>query len=216
MDGLTVPLQCVAAVTPNAPNRVRIAIADTSDGILDAAVFLSAGGVVSPGVGPPTTSTILKVIEYYHAAFNHYFVTAIPAEIANLDTGALSADWTRTGRAFNVFQSGIAGTAPVCRFFSASFAPKSSHFYTPDAPECVIVKANPRWTFEAEVFNVGVPAADGSCAAGTQPLYRMYNNGMSGAPNHRYTTDLTLRSVMLAQGWVPEGAGVGIIACVPT
>jgi hypothetical protein len=76
----------------------------------------------------------VKVIEYYHPVFNHYFVTAIPAEIANLDTDALSADWDRTGQAFIVFQSGVAGTAPVRRFFSASFAPKSSHFYTPMPP----------------------------------------------------------------------------------
>jgi hypothetical protein len=78
------------------------------------------------------------------------------------------------------------------------------------------VKANPAWTFEAEVFNVAPPAPDGTCGPGTQPLYRMYNNGMSGAPNHRYTTDLDVRSLLLALGWVPEGAGVGVIACVPT
>jgi hypothetical protein len=215
-DGMTVVLQCVGAVTPHAANHVKIAIADTSDGIYDSAVFIGAGGVTSPGNGAPTTSTIVKAIEYYHAVFNHYFMTAIPLEIANLDTGALSKDWKRTGEAFNVYVSGFPNTAPVCRFFSTSFAPKSSHFYTPNVAECATVKKNPNWLFEAEVFNLALPAADGSCAAGTAPLYRLYNNGQGAAPNHRYTTSLTIRATMQGQGWIPEGNGVvGVIGCVP-
>jgi hypothetical protein len=69
------------------------------------------------------------------------------------------------------------------------FAPKSSHFYTPSASECALVKTNPDWLFEAEVFNVA-PASivDGSCPANTLPVYRLYNNGQGAAPNHRYTT----------------------------
>jgi|KBSSwiStaDraftv2_1062776.scaffolds.fasta_scaffold01650_25 hypothetical protein len=215
MDGLTVPLECVAAVNPSVPNHVKIAIADTSDGIYDAAVFLAAAGVKSPGVGPLTISNLIKVIEYYHAVFDHYFMTAIVDEITKLDNGTF-VGWTRTGQAFNVFLSGTAGTFDVCRFFSTAFGPKSSHFYTPFAPECVTVKANPKWQFEGTVFNVALPAADASCAPGTQPLYRLYNNGMGAAPNHRYTTDFSVFSAMSALGWTPEGAGVGIIACVPT
>ena len=53
-------------------------------------------------------------------------------------------------------------------------------------------------------------------AAGTTPVYRLYNQGQGGAPNHRYTTDLGVRSQMLAQGWVPEGFGpVGVVMCAP-
>ena len=77
----------------------------------------------------------------------------------------------------------------MCRFFSTAFGEKSSHFYTPDAPECGVVKASPSWTFEAEVFHVVYPAFDGSCPASTVPVYRMYNDGQGGAPNHRYTTE---------------------------
>jgi hypothetical protein len=78
------------------------------------------------------------------------------------------------------------------------------------------VKANPNWQFEAEVFNTPVPAFDGSCPAGTVPVYRMYNNGMSGAPNHRFTTDLNVRAQMLALGWIPEGNGtIGVTMCSP-
>jgi len=215
MDGMTVPLDCTAAVTPNGVNKIRIAIADVSDPILDAAVFLAAGGVRSPGVGPVTLSDSVRVIEFYHPVFNHYFITAIPAEIANLDTGALAQDWRRTGEAFDVYVSGVAGTSPTCRFFSTSFAPRSSHFYTPSVAECAIVKANPNWLFEAEVFNMILPSAAGLCPAGTRALYRLYNDGKSGAPNHRYTTETSVRVDMILAGWTPEGLGVGVVGCVP-
>ncbi|MEP7329600.1 MAG: hypothetical protein ABI777_10345 [Betaproteobacteria bacterium] len=103
----------------------------------------------------------------------------------------------------------------MCRFFSTNFAPKSSHFYTPSASECAIVKANPNWLFEAEVFNMALPSASGTCVTDTRPLYRLYNNGMGAAPNHRYTTDLLIRDVMIGMGWVPEGLGVGVVGCLP-
>jgi len=60
-----------------------------------------------------------------------------------------------------------------------------------------------------------LPNADAVCPAGTQPLYRIYNDGMGAAPNHRYTTDAGVFAEMQEDGWKPEGAGVGIIACVP-
>jgi len=104
----------------------------------------------------------------------------------------------------------------VCRFFSTAFAPKSSHFYTPLPAECTVVKSNPSWMFEAEVFFVAVPALDGACPTGTSPVYRIYNNGQGAAPNHRYTTDLAVRTAMLALGWIPEGYGpIGVIMCAP-
>jgi len=47
-------------------------------------------------------------------------------------------------------------------------------------------------------------------------LYRLYNNGMGGAPNHRYTTSLATFNTMLAQGWAFEGeANTKVFACVP-
>ena len=66
------------------------------------------------------------------------------------------------------------------------------------------------------MFGVVLPRPDGTCDAGLRPLYRVYNNGMSGAPNHRQVTDQFLFQMMLAQGWKGEGAGPGVIACVPT
>jgi glucose/arabinose dehydrogenase len=171
------------------------------------------GGVyrLTPDV-PPTASS---AIEYFHAAFGHYFTTAIVDEIDDLDAGVFDG-WARTGESFRVSPAGTPGLAEVCRFLSTGFAPKSSHFYTPVAGECEIVKDNPNWLFEGEVYALAVPAASGACPAATQPLYRVYNDGRSGAPNHRYTTRLDVRAAMLAQGWIAEGAGaIGVIGCVP-
>ena len=177
-------------------------------------MFLAAGGIRSPGAGPLTNSNIARVVEYYHAGFDHFFMTAIPNEIKLLDNGTI-AGWTRTDLSFNVYVSGTPDTVEVCRFFSTAFGAKSSHFYTPFAPECATVKQNPNWQFEAAVFNMVLPNADASCPAGLKPLYRVYNDGMGGAPNHRQTTEFAVFAQMISLGWKPEGAGVGVIACVP-
>jgi hypothetical protein len=124
--------------------------------------------------------------------------------------------WARTGRSFKAYPSGAANSAIVCRFFSTSFNPKSSHFYTPLPAECAAVRQNPNWQFEGEVFNIPVPDLAGVCPAGTIPVYRLYNNGQGAAPNHRYTTDLAVRAQMMAAGWIPEGYGdIGVIMCSP-
>ena len=153
-------------------------------------------------------------VEYYHPAFDHYFVAADPAEVAALDAGTF-AGWQRSGESFRVYAPGTAGAAQVCRFFSTAFGARSSHFYTPDAAECTTVKLSASWQFEGEPFAVALPDASGGCGAGLQPLYRLYNDGQGGAPNHRYTIKLGGRAEMIARGWVAEGYGaMGVIACV--
>ncbi len=85
-------------------------------------------------------------VEYFHAGFGHFFVTAFSEEAASLDANPASG-WARTGATFLVDTDAAQGAAPVCRFFSAAFAPKSSHFYTPYAAECEKVKKDPTWTY---------------------------------------------------------------------
>jgi hypothetical protein len=161
------------------------------------------------------TAAASTAVEYFHSGYGHYFVTAQPAEIAALD-GGRSHGWARTGQSFEVLPLGEGGASNVCRFWSGqTFAPKSSHFYTPFATECAPGKVGREWGFEGEVFAVRPPDAAGSCAWGTMPLYRVYNDGLGGAPNHRYTTSLAIRSEMLAQGWIAEGVGIGVVGCVP-
>ncbi|HVF64061.1 MAG TPA: matrixin family metalloprotease [Casimicrobiaceae bacterium] len=181
---------------------------ETSDGTYR--VFVAYQGTTAL----PATPAITQVVEYHHAGFDHYFVTHLVAEIVKLDDGTF-AGWTRTGRSINAYTGTSPGTAAVCRFFSASFAPKSSHFYTSFADECQTVRQNPRWTFEGEVFHMLVPNAQGGCTSGSTPVYRLYNAGRGGAPNHRFTTDSALRAQMLAQGWVGEGLGTGVTMCAP-
>jgi probable HAF family extracellular repeat protein len=165
---------------------------------------------LDPIPDPPTAA-----VEYHHAGFDHYFLTANPDEIAALDNGVFLG-WARTGQTFNVYVDAPIGTNATCRFFSAAFSPKSSHFYTAFADECAKVKTNPDWQFEGIVFNIAVPDQNGSCPSNTQPVYRLYNNGQGAAPNHRFTTSLAVRSQMVAAGWVPEGpGGLGVGMCAP-
>jgi hypothetical protein len=169
-----------------------------------------------PEPGPPLPrAPTVPVIEYYYAAFDHYFLTADADEIGKLDNGA--SGWVRTGWHFNAYaDSKSAITSPVCRFFSEAFAPKSSHFYSAFSFECVTVQTYPEWLLEnTAAFSMALPAADGSCFTGLAPVYRLYNNGQGGAPNHRYTTDLGVRAQMLARGWVREGFGPGVAMCSP-
>jgi hypothetical protein len=51
-DGYTTPLLAVAVVEPNVSHHIRIAIADTSDGALDSAVFIAAGGISGSQIAP--------------------------------------------------------------------------------------------------------------------------------------------------------------------
>jgi hypothetical protein len=186
----------------------------------------------TPSSGQPTT---VAAIEYFHAEWGHYFVTTVPDEIAKLDDGTIKG-WVRTKQQFNVYpvDAAPAGTQQVCRFFTdQAFAPVSSHFYTPFAGECAGAMLNKAWVFEGRVFNV-VPATvygnEGACPAGTSRVFRMYNNGQGGAPNHRYITDPALTDQMFAQGWCDEGYGApppgpggncslshhaGVIFCAP-
>jgi YVTN family beta-propeller protein len=167
-----------------------------------------AGSPISFGafVSPPLIDAE-QAVEYFHAGMGHYFVTSIPAEIQALDNATIPG-WARTNETFQVFDIN-AGHTYVCRYFSAAFAPKSSHFYSPLAHECEILRTNPLWTREGFVFNVRL--VSGSCPFGTTALFRLYNNGQGGAPNHRYTTKTSIRDQMVTAGFVFEGA----TGCVP-
>ena len=152
-----------------------------------------------------TNAPTLPVVEYFNAGFGHYFMTADADEIAGLDAGAYDFAFIRTGRVFKAYGSPTTGTVPVCRFFTLTFAPKSSHFYTADPAECDGLKSNPNWQYEKIAFHVRVPAGS-ACAAGTVPVYRMYNNGQTGAPNHRFASDFaTYQTFTSQQNWSAEG-----------
>lgn len=169
---------------------------------------------LDPAAAPAPPAKAMA-IEYYYPVFDHYFITAVPAEIAALDNGTFPG-WARTGQSFNVYSNASLDSSIVCRFFSTAFGPRSTHFYSSDPGECSIVGHSGDWELEGDVMTIAVPDGAGDCAAGTQPVYRLYNNGQGGAPNHRYTTSLAIRVQMTAQGWTSEGSGDnGVTMCSP-
>jgi len=158
-------------------------------------------------------------VEFYHAALDHYFITANPAEISDLDTG-VHIGWARTGYRFAVMKGGSTypGTTPVCRFYSFTL---DTHFYSAKPAECedVKVKFPQTWTFESsEVFRAFlVDPASGACPADTQAVYRLYNNRPDA--NHRYTDQLGVFVFMKGKGYIPEGDGsptTPVAFCSPT
>jgi hypothetical protein len=156
-------------------------------------------------VGRTATSTPITVVEYFHAGFGHYFMTADLDEIHGLDGGAYGGAFERTGQTFHARDGPAAGALPVCRFFTVAFAPKSSHFYTADPAECAGLKANPDWQYEKIAFYIAAPKGQ-TCLGGDVPVRRLYNDGMTGAPNHRFTTSQAIYDdFVAARGWTPEG-----------
>lgn len=164
-----------------------------------------------------------SALEYYHAAYDHYFLTRIPDEIHALDTGRL-AGWTRTGRAFAVATSGaLPGDhvlQPVCRFY---IPPQhgDSHFFSASPAECndVLGKivTDPNYSgyiYESpNLFGIALPnTVTGACPFNTVPVYRLWNERLDS--NHRYTTDPGIKAAMLAKGYKAEGYGNdGVAMC---
>ena len=145
------------------------------------------------------------MVEYYNESLGHYFVTAEPAEAAMLDAGVLVPGWTRTGAEFKLHPAGAFAGLAACRFFGTPGIGPNSHFYTIDAAECAKVKADPFWTYENLAFNADPLQSGGICGSDRIPVIRLYNNGMGGQANHRYTTSRSATSAMQASGWIVEG-----------
>jgi hypothetical protein len=166
-------------------------------GMLDAGAALSALVNNVPAV---------QVIEYYWPARDHYFITANPAEIAALDASA-PGGWARTGQSFGAYPQATGITSRACRFYIPA-AYGDSHYFSASPEECAAVQVKfPVLIYETQnAFYIELPDLNtGACPAGTVPVYRLWNNRAD--TNHRYTTSLTIRSQMLAKGYLAEGYG---------
>jgi hypothetical protein len=155
-----------------------------------------------------------SVVEFYNEKLDHYFMAASPDEVDLLDAGG-QGGWKRTGQSFRGWlheADAPAGVRPVCRFYAAG---PNSHFYTVDATECAQLQALEQsqraasgtqflgWSYEGIAF-WAVPPANGACPAGTDPVWRAYNNrAADNDSNHRFTADPRQRLAML--GWIDEG-----------
>jgi len=170
-------------------------------------VVLAFAATIDAG---PVAAEPVRAVEFYHQAFEHYFVTSDALEIAGLDEQQIPG-WWRTGQRYYVDAGAGSGLAPVCRFYTAAFAHKASHFFTANAAECEAVKGNPHWTFEDVAFHAVAADAQGGCPAGTAAVHRLYNNGHGDAPNHTYTVDAAKRELLASLGWTREGTAY----CVP-
>lgn len=76
-DGFTVPMLAVAFVEPRVSHHIRIAIADTADGILDSAVFIEQGGITgttAPVLVPNVSSLAMNVGETVTLPIPIFFV----------------------------------------------------------------------------------------------------------------------------------------------
>jgi len=210
-DGTPV-LQCVAPEPSGAPQVDQLECYCTTSTC--GAGMLDARGAVLAAIGAAPPSGLATVTEFYHPLFNHYFITADAGETALLTTGQLPP-WVPTGLTFTAWNRPGLNITNVCRFFSATFAPLSSHFYSNDPLACPALQEGGVWLLESRNAFYMMPSATGYCPPGTIPLYRLYNNGMGGAPNHRYTIDAVVRASMIAKGWIAEGNGPGVVfACV--
>jgi hypothetical protein len=164
------------------------------------------------------TASQAYVVEYYHAALDHYFIAAAPDEIALLDAGG-QGGWKRTGQRFQAWARSYdapPNAVPVCRFYAAG---PNSHFYTGDARECAQLKQLEQgeraiasaqgkpylgWAYEGTAFYALVPQ-NGQCPPSTTPVYRTYNmRAQYMDSNHRFMVDPVVRGSMA--GWADEGA----------
>jgi hypothetical protein len=148
---------------------------------------------------PPRTD----IVEYYAPSLDHYFMTGFAAEESALDAGTPIRGWNRTGDSFPAYASPGEGLATVCRFFGTPGLGVNSHFYTAYDFECAAVKQLAGWIFEANAFYIAANVAQ--CPASTRPVFRMYNGGMGGQPNHRYVTSWPTIDAMQSAGWLLEG-----------
>jgi hypothetical protein len=151
-----------------------------------------------------TSAGPVEVVEYFNAALGHYFMTADPAEIEKLDTGAIPG-WQRTGQSFHALPVADMPSfgLPVCRFYGLPSAGLDSHFFSASVDECAAVKEKwpNQWVLETDA---AFGAIDDMFPFECAPLYRLYNNRPDA--NHRYTTSTTIRDEMIAEGWILEAA----------
>jgi len=169
-----------------------------------------AGQTASVGTAPASAAAV----EFYNAGLDHYFLSHIPKEISDLDTG-VHPGWARTGQSFRVFTASSAQTSPVCRFYIPP-GKGDSHFYGRGTQECTETgQKNPTFVNEdPQFFFVILPVA-GVCPSGTINVYRVFDNRTDA--NHRYMIDAAIRDTMVSQrNWIAEGDGPDrVVMCVP-
>jgi hypothetical protein len=145
------------------------------------------------------------VVEFYNASLDHYFITWLPGEIAELDAGTAIRGWTRTGKVFRTFAGPPAEVADICRIYIPPVH-GDSHFFGRGSRECddTMARHSDFVLEDAKFMSMRLPDA-GVCPSGLTHVYRVFSNRADA--NHRYMTDKGTRASMVAKGWVAEGDG---------
>jgi hypothetical protein len=166
------------------------------------------------GIAAGSVQPIVDVVEYYNASLDHYFITWVPSEQANLDAGNTPTRWTRTGQTFKAFPVPQSLASPVCRYYLPP-AFGDSHFFGRGDVECTATgQQHPEFVLESPAFMYMYLPAAGACPANTTPVYRVFSNRADA--NHRYMTLRTIRDFMVSQGWLAEGDGPDLVVmCAP-
>src|SRR5262249_38270427 len=149
---------------------VFVALVSDIARLLGAAAFVS---YVSAATSFAAETT--RVVEFYNAAQDHYFVTADAQEMLDLDTG-VHPGWQRTGLGFDAYPASAASGSAVCRFYIPP-ASGDSHFYSASTDECTQTRARfPAFVYEsADVFHAALPdASSGVCPGTSVPVYRLW------------------------------------------
>ena len=163
----------------------------------------------------------VTTVEFYNASLDHYFISNLQPDIDALDSGRI-AGWSRTGLSFYVYSSSAPFLNPVCRFY---IPPQhgNSHFFSASTAECATIASrigfDPNYSGYIQetpsAFYIQLPnTSTGACAAGTTPVYRLWNNRVDS--NHRYTTSRAIKVEMQGRGYIAEGYGPDAVAmCSP-
>lgn len=155
----------------------------------------------------PEASPTVRLHAFYNLQNRHYFITGSNIERDGIVAGKAGDTWIVIDEDFQVWPAD--GPAPeaaraVCRFYSAE---ANSHFYAVEGTECEHLKhEGSGWAYEGIAFRT-LMATAGSCPAGTDPIWRLYNNrAVQHDSNHRFTASTTDYRSMISDGWIGEGA----------
>ena len=119
-----------ANLGPGATCTFKVAFKPVTTGTRTGGVTIASSSTVStqsmattgigalPGTLSATEGTV-EMVEYHHADWDHYFMTANPDEIEKLDSGVFSG-WDRTGLHDPDVLRSAASAAPRCAASSAS------------------------------------------------------------------------------------------------
>ena len=175
--------------------------------------LLDAPGAVRGALAAAGAPTQVTLVEFYHAAFDHYFITWMPAEIAILDAGTPIKGWTRTGNRSRPTRP----RRPALRRYAATTFRRGWAIRTSSvaAPRSARHGAEePELRAGGPELHAPVPARRRRVPGGHDPGVPVFSNRPDA--NHRYMIDKAVRDQMVAKGWLAEGDGPDLVVmCAP-